>query len=480
MKYDLNIVDYPTESLGFVPVLSGLVFEQANRLMLAKGNKIDVLFSHKEGLLGYKPYKSGLLLRARDQKTGITKFTKFYNIETGELSEMETINQDAIYFDFGSDFIAGAEKRFCLFCQHLETKEIYTGGRAGEVKIDQDYIYAYLQDRKSTEPPSFACFDKYLNEIWRYKIDRRRQRFFRDFYLYDDAFIINGLYDVIKAKGQSDENRNFEIIALYKNNGEVKWRCMLDQKPTYSELIGDKIYCYRNSDLIVVDANSGEILLEHPVGYQYDSVEEERQDSISVFGHQDNYLVFSLYKGFRVFNKKLQLVQEVSWPKPITSHCLHQFTCPWQVITGVGENIYFNLSHYTGLGALGILTPSQDNEPKVTIQKRPEFKRELVLESVGRAYKISIDSDDLDEVVSSGEYELKEIGQYFGVDRSEHDHTDPELNDHLIYSINKALLPEDAVEDLKLMVERVEKFFETFLVKSAKTGNSFKVELEFR
>lgn len=472
MKYNLNLIEYPN-IIGVVSSEFGALFSQANRLMIASDENVEVLFNAKTRF-GYGVVKNGVWLSFNNE-------SYFYDLERRSLTDVKETDIRYSSARVLNNFVAGNYlyngEEDVLFCKHLDTCEIYKNGEVDVVEADNENIFTY-----NMFEGMFTCYDKFLEKVWSYKTNKALPwMYFPKYYLYNDSVIINGAVEDVKVGAAGYERCNFELIALHKNTGEIKWSTLFEVPPTYSVLIADKFYLYRNNNVIIVDAKNGDVLLEENVGFSSNYPNSSEKEKVGIFQHNNHIFVFGLWnESVRVFDINMQLIQEIEFPKPYTKHCFGKISGSPYSFSVHNNIVYCCLNYYTGLGALAMLSPAEDDVPKITVQKRPNFIHEEIPEEVGHAYKLSLDSNNPDEVVSAGEFELMEIAQYCGADRSEHDHFDPELNDHLIYSVNKSMLPYDAEKDLKLMAERVEKFCKNFLVKSAKTGNNFKIEIELR
>lgn len=479
MKYDAEIYEFP-EMYPLDPVKEpeqGVIFSQANRLMLATPDEIRVLKNFKQSFR-YSLAEGGVEIFFDDDY-------KYYDLKTSVVTDADQRALEMESQKVNDSIITGywwpnGDRLF--FCKHLDTGEIYTSDNEEVSEIKTDGIHLFVLHGQRNE--YIACFDLYLNKKWEHKEVKdlaTGMSGYPGYYLFDDSVIINGATEDVK-KGEWFERINFELKALYKDTGKLKWSTIFEKSPSFSALIEDKFYLYRDDHVICVDAHNGNVLFERPIGF--DPLAPVREtEKVCIYAHNGQIFVFSLWNhAICIFGQEMDLIQEIVLPEAKSDHSWGRFvpTILAYSTLGIEDCIYSSLKYYTKLDALLILKPAQDDNPHVSIKKRPDFILEKIKQQQGHAYKLSIDSNNLDEVVSSGEYELMEIAQYCGVDRSEHDHSDPELNDHLIYSVNKSILPEGAEEDLKLMVSRVNEFFKTFLVESAKTGKTFKVELELR
>ena len=476
-QYDFIVYEYP-EISHLEITKHGVIFTQAGRIMLANRDIHEVLVNLKtnDWFSVHEDNKDCLWCSDENQSV-------LYDLKTHQLTP-----QVEKQFRYGAakftDNLAVGKSRHgvgvsSLYCKHLDTNEVYENGKVSSYLLDKENIFTYR-----VSGGEYTCYDTCLNEIWHYSLNNEQcQPYFSPkYYLFDDSVIINGIVEDHDI-GTGVVRRNYEVLALYKSNGQVKWRCILESPATRSYLAGDRVYIYRDDIIIVVDARVGDIMFEKPIGFTPLNItaSDPTPEDVSVFSHNDHVFIFSMRRqAVRICDLDMKVIQEISYPKPDSEYCLGSFGGAPKIFATHGQDVYFVLGYSAGMDGLVCLNPT-DKTPVVKVMPRPTFIHEKIPEEVGYAYKLSTDSADLDEVISGGEYAFKEIAQYLGskIYTVENKH-DVELNDRLIFSVKKSALPPDAEDDLKRMVERLETYFRNFRLTSGKTKKNFRVELEFR
>ncbi len=464
--YNAIINEFPAIFLAdFCEVQNTLYFRQNKNVRKIGGVNSNVIFN-MENLDCITSNVNGIWCVNDEKSIYLDLFEFNKNVEkTISLSEAAFYGDEYVTCDDFSDTsqivysnMLSESKSYGLCCHY--------------VNMDKRFIYT-----KSMLDDTLRCFDKKINEIWSVNLTKD---FFsltvnKDIMLTDNLVLINhGLNEIT--------HDDFEIIAFNKETANVEWTKVMKSTPAFSRLIDSKYYIFDKYVLTILDASTGEEKFCIHSGFE-NNIPNGCHESVTVFACNKSIYIFDMWNhAIRIFNHDMKFQQEIILPEPETNHCLGYFQP--NISTNIIEkdgSIYCFLSYYTGLGAVLILNPSESDKPKITIKKRPDFQLENIETStLGHGYKLSIDSNDLDEVITSGEYELMEMCQYLGLDRSNHDHFDPDLNEHIIYSVNVSTLPQSAEKQLKKMIVVVEEFFTTFEITAPKTGKYFKVKLELR
>ncbi len=468
--YNSNIIELPDNSLGdYCSVENDIFFRQSDNIRSIDGLTTSYVLNLK-GLSCVVPTNDGVWCIDKENST-------FFNSVSKKISnECDISLSKACFF-----------KEYIVTCDYFtnqtntvlldkdKDREII-GPSCSNVKISNDFIYIKSFDEEDSKE-LLLCLDLNLEQVWKNVLEKSFFSLYvtSNIFLHDNLIILNLGFDPFK-------HDDFEIVSYYQETGLLKWNKILDQVPAFASLINFKFYIYNAGILTVLNPSNGEETLSKHSGFK-NSVPKDGYESVTIYASEHSIYIFDMWNhAIRIFNHDMEFQQEIVLPKPDTKHCFGYFQP--NISTNIIEkdnSIYCFLSYYTGLGAVLILTPSETDTPTITIKKRPEFILENIdTDQPGHGYKLSISSNDLDEVLTAGEYELMELCQYRGHDRSEHDHFDPELNETIIYCVDITELPDNAEEELQKMASSVEEFLETFLVTAPKTDEEFKIIIEIQ
>jgi hypothetical protein len=242
---------------------------------------------------------------------------------------------------------------------------------------------------------SIVCFDKNLAEIWRFPnfkqittdAERKPQ-------LYHDIVIIN------LGEDSDKKNSEFEMVALNITNGSVKWQLNLPITPYNSDLIGDKIYITLKDRMMFLDAENGEVKLDVPeqFGRLYPT-----DEGLLGIGRHDSWVHLLSHDG---------------------KNCLQKITSPSSYVIDTRDfplecnnKIYLYLVPIDmGISAIsGALLELQkddkaEKELSIDYPAPVSFEINVLKNKQGEhEHLISIDHDNIKEVIRFGAIKLKEI-----------------------------------------------------------------------
>lgn len=470
MVYNVEIQEFPDDYLYLrAAVAEGVYFIECNHLRKYISEYDHVVMLRREQLHAFNFVPSGWWLLLKRDDDAINKLNSCRFLERCQPPD-STNETDALRLDttaiLGDFIIAQGSRndRAVLFVESLNTGRLITKALAhdlsGYLPFDGVRIYGFRWEPTK----ALLCFDLELNLLWEHDLSSRGVLGCQedDPQFFQDSLIFNGGPTAVK------ENE-FVITAFAKADGRVIWSRTFEQQPRRSILVGDKLYLALNLNMVVLDAATGKTLVNESTGFKKNEAFRNAQQ-ITVFPAGDSLLAFGQTdQSIRVFTQDgKSLIQEIKLPRPRSPRAFDPFQPDIPSTPLVHHNnIYCKLHHYTGLGAIAILSPTPDSEePKITIKPRiPYDFSEVPDDQGGHGYQLRYSHDNLDDLVSAARYELMEICQYCGIDRSEHQHFDPLFNGHVIVEVDSAKLPNDAKEELEKMAKAVENFLETFLVR---------------
>lgn len=312
------------------------------------------------------------------------------------------------------------------------------------LETDNDYIYG----RENLE--HLVCLDYQLQEKWRVKQELR---------CYSDEKNEPQIYQelVILNIGVDNKTRkNFKIAAYKKIDGSLVWKQILDIEPHSSTLVGDKVYIAMGTQMIVLDANTGEIILNEPHGFHNNTHH-------SVYPFKNYLCAFSKPdSSIRVFTPDgKSLIQDVELPSPYAplAKCqpLEHEGKLYQVL---GPN---NISLAGACGGLLIMSESDDGqEPVVEVEERP-YHSVMTAENDKGEHEIVItmSHDDLEDVLRFGEIILKQTAYLKGQQMYPAETRDKKHNGLISFYVDPSRLPKDAGEKIEQMGQEVEEWLKT-------------------
>jgi hypothetical protein len=298
------------------------------------------------------------------------------------------------------------------------------------------------------------------------------------YYKASDLVIINfGEHD-------TPERGEFEINAYQAETGALVWQQIVSTSPSCSHLSGDKVYVCVDDELIILAAATGEVL--HRVKHQLNEPSDGYPPVNFMYPYQDKLLLVSPKQGLvqlRTSDAKT-ILQNIHVPLPYTTSfhppVLHD------------DKVYFSLTHANSFnntmkGGILVLTQDKNIESnadeivEVNIEARPPMTVTLVKGALGQdVYQVTIDHDNLDDIIRFSTIALKEVAFRHGKYSSA---TDTNKNHHgqLLLKVNRQGLKislDELSQKLAIIKQRVEDNLISSRVKAGDGKNSFVVDIE--
>ena len=257
----------------------------------------------------------------------------------------------------------------------------------------------------SSRGNEFVCFDLNLNELWSYPHDKRLHHYGKPLPTLWENLCICNLGSDKKTK------KNGEIVALEKETGEPVWRRHFKDEASMCLAYGDRLYVASAGRMIVLDAATGETLLDEDSGFQ-----RSRQDEVLWTDGEFLCMVNpspSCHGSMRVFSADgRRLLQELGLPDP---YCFISM-----------PPVEFEDGFYWGLGPvspifagvrgalLKLRAVREGEEPGIHFEKWPEHEVKTVKEGRFQAYHVSMKDDDPDRIFRYGVIKIREIAAMRG------------------------------------------------------------------
>jgi len=272
----------------------------------------------------------------------------------------------------------------------------------------------------------------------------------------------------------------FEINAYNASTGEVVWQNIVCTTPDYAQLTGDRVYLCVKDEIIILDAATGEYLLREK--HELNGVNASYFHATFVYPYTDKLLVASPQHQvvqLRTGDAKT-VIQEIQIPIP------YNISCHPPVIHE--DKVYFSLGHLdsydnTMKGAVLILTPAEckNKQVEAKIEPRPPIQIKLANTELGnKVYQVTIEHDDLDEIIRFSTITLKEIafkyGKYPSTTETNRNHNG---NLQLFVKANVLNMTEtDLLEALSIIKFRVEENLSSTDVRAGDGKNDFTVDIQ--
>jgi hypothetical protein len=468
--YDVDIQEFADDNFGLVGVHSDSVyFVDHDRLRKYKNGHESIVASKGKDFVALTPIPFDTLVRLDLDHSTLHRLNKCRflaqcgPVDVQEQSEVVTLSRAYIRGDTVIA-IGSREKQPVLFVENINTSSLVKKQLTHDLSIYSSFDGERLYGFRWEPNKALLCFDLELNIAWKSDLSFRGTLWCKDDapQFFQDLVIFNASVEPIPKDA-------FAITAFAKADGSVVWTRVFERQPRRTILVGDKLYLALDLNMVVLDASTGKTLIDEPTGFKRNEVFRNAQQ-ITVFPAGESLLAFGQTdQSIRVFTQDgKRLVQEIKLPRPNSLRAFDPFQPDIPSTPLINHNnIYCKLHHYTGLGAIGILSPTPEGEePKITIKPRLAYDfSEIPDAQGGHGYRLHYHHDNLDDLVSAARYELMEMCQYCGIDRSEHKHFDPRFNGRVTVAVDQAKLPNDAKDELEKMAQAVEKFLETFLVR---------------
>lgn len=460
MRYHVHILEYADNYLsGFQCFRDQVYFDENGHIRRVNGNDTEVVFRKSQGRFPQRYLTSeGLWVRDGDVYVFIDVSNSGARYPALRDLYISSIRAGDLVVSVGpiGDRVPTSE-------QYLGVKNLKTGALrtatlyTSRFSTDGEHIFAYV-----IEPTRMlACFDMDLNLVWKNELTKIYFASVRDKepQLYQDLVIFNVGTDV-------REETEFEITAFSKADGRVVWTHSYERAPYRSFLAGDKVYMSLDTRMVVLDAATGNTLIDEPSGFTRLSHIGRRRSPSMCLSPVNNELLACAAGSIRVFSSNGKtLLQDITLPRPESCHAFAGFRVDVGTTPLVHDGkIYCKLDCTDGLGAVAILSPiNEGEEPTITIKPRIPYRFEILPDASGsHGYRLHYNHDNLDDLVSAVRYELTELtmyrAQFSRGYRLEHDHADPLFNGHVIVSVNRRCLSDDAADELQKALAETENF----------------------
>jgi hypothetical protein len=347
--------------------------------------------------------------------------------------------------------------------KNLENSETYTIENAPIYNFSVCDGFIYTNDIYE----KIECFDYQLNKIW--ERDKGKVNYSASPLAmpmpYKDSVIVN--------IGSDDNRCNGEILSLAKNSGDILWSRVLENDISACVLVDDRVCLAAQGQMVVLDAGSGEILVDEPSGFEKDTMTE------GVCFDGNNLLFINPRESkIRVFTADgKQLLQELKIPMP---YMPSQYA---QMIYRDGRYyLPLELADMTlgsACSGLLILEKSDNGDGSVVIEKWPVNSTVIRLENeTGEEYyHVLVTGETLDDVLRYGEIKLQEVISARGSHNLSDERRNEKFNGELLFSANIDDLGKDAEEKIQYMIQSVEDINRRWDVRSGNGEHQISVKL---
>jgi hypothetical protein len=326
----------------------------------------------------------------------------------------------------------------------------------------KDIIFLSMFDLKITK------MDVFLNIKWQREFthDHIQGSVKRELLDYKETVITNlGIAD-------RDKKEDGEVVALLKETGETKWSFKYNAPIHSCQLIKDRIYLTSFNQWIILDANSGEVILEGESGFELENDEAVGANLWS----DGEFLFFS-----SVWGSKIRIYHESTGKFHGDINCPEGFSISARPPVSLNGYHYFDLSSDPDLIACyhGVLITSTEEVRKgapfnIEIEKNENFTIEAVDQGNGQAYDIHFNESVLGHILRFGRIEAQKIAfsNTYNMLASLSDdygkHINKLFNGQIIFKIKQSVLEQPLEEKLDLMCNLIETHCEKYTAPHAK------------
>ncbi len=460
-RADIKIYD----EIGIIDTNGKELFFSDDHNMLRVQNGVTEIFTSMASYSSFVFETEGLWLNygMRSEKSGTAKFVDIYN-KSISYPDLETGASYRHYFTEKN--IIGVKPRL-LF--DASKKNGVVRKKKGKyhlgIVVLENKVFARERDR------GLVCYDMEFKETWCVPFEKTCfTGIFDGPQNYENLIIINvGEKDTAK-RGE------FELNAYAAEDGSLVWQVVLPTSPGSSNVIGDKVYVSVLDKIMVIDAATGNVLLEKPHGLR-------AQSHNLLFPYGNRLLVFSEADDrFHVFDEDGKRVQQIFLPE---NYMAGRFGFP-VVYDGKLYKVLMlrNMLMRGTSAALLTLTPDEDADKAIHLKLPPEpsFHVSVVTTKDGEnEHVVTVSHDDLDEIILYSTIRLKEIGveTSSSVDPSQRD---PKHNGSLRLFVDPDPLedPEAALEKLGIVKEKVEWYLKRHYETAGDDKRDFTVLIELK
>lgn len=287
--------------------------------------------------------------------------------------------------------------------------------------------------------------------------------------------ILFGETAIVNLGEKADEARGeFDILAFDLRDGRIRWQAVVPTSPGSSELYGSRLFTIAGPRMFVIDAASGEIVVDAPHGFASELRHQlfPMGEYLIAASEPDSVIhVFSADGG--------TLLQRIQVP------------APYQPLR-VQEPIFWKGKVFMQLvirglecrGAYGALLTLEEEEAKgeqrertVHIPERPKMTV-LTLETPAGEHELAIgvSLDDVDEIIRYGTILLKELAYFRGPRVGSE--LDPKHNGVLRLMVDGSRIKKSDMGRLNEIAGCAEHHFSSLGFKAGNGKSDFKVTVE--
>lgn len=360
--------------------------------------------------------------------------------------------------------------------------------------VSRSEKYTYIRSNSD----EFICLDNQLDTIWSVKFEKKC---FSDsinklpqFLKKADLVIVNVGEKPKEARGE------FELNAYNADNGDLAWQIILEETPCSSNLIGDKVYIIVLRQLIIVDANNGEILVNVKHGFRpFAAATSTYQGMVCPMVNSSNLICISPMDR-KVQIRSLdanQVLQTINIPLPYMPSLTVPVEFEGSYYLPLQHIDSFNNGMKGGLLVFEVDLGTNDQveiEVEAIIAPRPPISVELTQNENGDdVYQVSIEHDvdkpnaaskTLDNLIRFSTIALKETAFKYGSYTSS---TEINKNHHgqLLLSVKlgdlkktAGLSNDELLDKLQIIKERVERNLSDTGVQAGDGSSAFVVDIQ--
>lgn len=341
--------------------------------------------------------------------------------------------------------------------------------------VSRSKKFIYVRKRSG----EILCLDELLSIIWSVGVEKKC---FSDSINQSPQYFKKANLVIVNVGEKPDASRGaFELNGYNADDGQLVWSIEFKSTPCTSSLIEDKVYVIVRDKLAIVDAATGKIDIEIDHNFTpFDIDTKTYKGSAYPFGNSLLTISPSDRKLEMRTKDGLVILQTIIVPEPYTPK-LEPFVI-------FGEKAYLPLKHIDFLdntmkGAFMVLVPDENApaELEAEIEARPPMSVDLITNSTGESvYQVTIEHDDLDDVIRFSTIALKETAFKHGSYETSTE-TNPDHHGQLVLQAKVESLAMDEaelLEKLAVVKERAERNLKDTGVIAGDGKSNFVVDIQ--
>ncbi len=350
-----------------------------------------------------------------------------------------------------------------LYCFHRGSKKSITREyQIYRYEIVGDCLYGIITERRRYR--FWVKLNDQLEIVWKQPITNHLGKLFDrgSPQPFNDSIIVHSDIDLSIPDGEEGIDG---VEARYKENGEIKWKAGLVDTVYSIQLVGDRVYIAHSQEIVVLNAETGAILLRQQTDFNPEGFTKVRCI--------DDYIFFQSTRDlhFKLFSKNdLTHIVDIPFPDAFAAHERHGpekigDKIYWSLVAADGE--LFDAKH-----ALMIIDPEELKAgPPINIdlEQKPSVQVNCLQADDGEDYyQVVIEADRLDDALRFSEIEVKTVAATYGRQIYDSRRRNPNFNGEIVLQIKKETL--DAVDDDKLQIleTRLKKQLDRFYIAGTK------------